>query len=155
MDYRYGALWVVEQPAARDPIVKALKQIDERLFVERQAVLDGDWVWVVNIDLGRDDPSGIVTILEWREPNGKPIPYLSEGMVQRVAAMERDGATLTKKVIDANRALTERRRRETSQATEEITREIVPAIGWRKTVLPRSRNLYLARGRERARGVDI
>lgn len=154
-EYRHGALYVVEHASSRDPIVKALKQIDDRLFVERQATFDDQWVWVVNIDLGRDDPDGIVTLLEWRDEQGKPIPYLSDGLVQRVAAMERDGSALHRKVIEANRRFTEQRRRELEQKVEDITRDIVPNIGWRKTTLPRSRGLYLARARERANGTII
>lgn len=154
-EYRHGALYVVEHASSRDPIQQALKQIDPRLFVERQATVDGEWVWVVNVDLGRDDPMGIICLLEWRDEQGKPIPYLAEGIVQRVAQMERDGAVLHRRVIEANRARTERMRRESMQATEDITREIVPAIGWRKTTLPRSQNLRMMRDRQRARGHDV
>lgn len=155
MEYRHGALYVVETPAARDPIVKALQQIDDRLFVERQATLEGDWVWVVNVDLGRDDPSGVVTLLEWRDEQGKPLPYLAEGIVQRVASMERDGAQLHRRVVEANRAFTEQNRRRMNEQTAELSREIVAGIGWRKMTLPRGQNLYQARGRQRAKGIEI
>ena len=155
MEYRHGALYVIESASARDPIVRALKQIDDRLFVERQATFEGDWVWVVNVDLGRDDPTGVVTLVEWRDEQGRPIPYLAEGLVRRVAQMERDGSVLHKKVIEANRALTERRRREMETQTEDLTREIVAGIGWRKTTLPRGQNLYQARARQRAKGIVI
>jgi hypothetical protein len=155
MEYRHGALYVVESASSREPIVRALKQIDDRLFVERQATFDGEQVWVVNVDLGRDDPTGVVTLCEWRDGDGKPIPYLAEGLVRQVAQMERDGSKLNKKVIEANREFTERRRRRMEEETAEMTREIVSGIGWRKTTLPRGQNLYMARARQRAKGIVI
>ena len=146
---------MVEDAKARDPIQKALRQIDPRLFVERQMTIDGEQVWVVNVDLGRDDPTGVVTLLEWRDEAGRPLPTLSEGIVARVARMERDGSKLHRSVIEANRARTERARNDLIQQTEDLTKEIVAGLGWRKSVQPRSRSLYLARARQRARGVDI
>ena len=152
---RHGALHVVEQARPRDPIQAALRQIDPRLFVERQITLDGEQVWVVNVDLGRDDATGIVTLLEWRDEHGRPLPELSEGIVGQVARMERDGAVLHRKVIEANRNRTERGRRDLVAQTEEATKDVVAAMGWRKATSPRGRSLYIARSRQRESGIDV
>jgi hypothetical protein len=102
--YRYGALHVVETAADTDVVQRELKQIDDRLWLERQITLDGDWVWCVMCDLPGDQPP--LTVFEWRGPDGEAIPVLSSGIVDRMNQVERDPHVLNAKVKAANEEFT-------------------------------------------------
>jgi hypothetical protein len=129
-------------------IVKRLKELDQRLFVQKQIGLDNKPVWTVVVDGNPPIP-----ILEWRDDRGEPIPHLTENVVYRVAAMPRESGKLMKSVLEKNRALQERKQRESYEEQAEIFREMLPMMwGKTRTLAPRGQKLYQQRNRRRARG---
>lgn len=143
-----GGLHVVERPSDKEWLVKRLKELDQRLFVQKEIGLDNREVWVVSVEGAPPIP-----ILEWRDDLGNPIPYLTENIVYRVAAMPRESGKLMQSVLDKNRALKERKQREHKEMTAEIFREMVPMAQGRGRILaPRGQKLYQQRNRRRARG---
>lgn len=152
--YRHGALAVIENPQPRDVIVAELKRIDDRLFVERQIGFDQVPVWCVVAQVGGDHPP--ITILEWRDADGEPIPYLTSTLIARVMQMERNGKRLADSVIDKNRKLIERRQEEAREKYRELGRDMVPRIvGNRSAVLPRGQYLRRSRDAKRAKGWKV
>jgi hypothetical protein len=143
-----GGLYVVERPSDRDFIQKRLRELDPRLFVQREIGMDQRPVWTVVVDGNPPIP-----ILEWRDDRGDPIPHLTENIVYRVAAMPREAGQLMQSVLDKNRALRERKQREHRETQQEIFREMIPMMQGRSRILaPRGQKLYQQRNRRRARG---
>jgi hypothetical protein len=105
--YRYGALHVVESAADSDVLQRDLRAIDPRLFLERQLTLDGDQVWCVMCALDGDQPP--ICVFEWRDPDGRAIPVLSSGIVDRMNQVERDPYVLNAKVKARNEEFTRRK----------------------------------------------
>jgi len=152
--FRYGSLYVVEGDRDRSWITRALRQIDERLFLERQLTFDGQAVWCVVCALDSGEPP--MTLLEWRDERGQPIPEPTEQLVQRVAAMERDGHRLHQRVLAKNRALQEERRRKLEDEVREATRYVLPTMSeTRSALLPRGQHLRISRDKQRALGRNI
>jgi hypothetical protein len=120
-EFRHGALYVVEQARSQDSVQKALRGIDDRLFLERQVGFDGQPVWCVCVALDGDQPP--VTILEWRDEDGSPIPDPSDRLVDRVRRMERDGARLTASVIEKNRRFQEQKVKDMETTITEMAKE--------------------------------
>lgn len=145
--YRYGALHVVEAAADSDVIQRALKQIDPRLFLERQVTLDGEAVWCVLCSLDGDQPP--VVVFEWRDPEGRPIPHLSSGIVDRMAQMERDPHVLAARVRAKNEEFARKR---SERLTEELRGRAEEIRRSGKILLPRSPGLVAARRRQREQG---
>jgi len=151
--YLHGGLYVVETAPPRNSILRALKQIDDRLFLEKQVSTDGRHVWCVVVDLGDRPP---VTILEYRDDDGVPIPEPTDSLVWRIAQMDRDGGRLHKRVLQANEDLKAARARKAREETAELARDIVPRISdTRSVLLPRGVDLRRARDRKRAQGYRI
>ena len=154
MEYRHGALAVIEQAQPKDAVQRELKRLDDRLFLERQVTIDEDIVWCVVVDIGLGHPP--VTILEWRDESGRPIPYLSSRLVSRVAAMDRDGAKLTARVIEHNARLVRERKEQSRREFEEIAADMIPRMsGTRSAALPRGQHLRRSRDARRARGESV
>lgn len=146
--YRSGALYVVEKAHPKAPLQRALKQLDDRLFLERQVTFENEWVWCVVVDTGGEP----ITILEWRDDFGKPIPELSEGIVYRVAKMERDAGRLNKRILEKNRELERQRNKKRDDEIRDLMLDIVPRISEKRSVLlPRGQ--HLRRSRERTRNL--
>lgn len=150
-EYRYGALYVVEDRSGKPEIDAALKQLDSRLFVEKQVSLEGEYVWCVVTEIGGDYPP--LTILEWRDESGGPIHELSSGIVERVRRLERDPIVLARKLREQNeerkRALDKRR----DEAYEEIARDMIPRIHDRvRPVFHTSTALRMTRDKMRRQG---
>lgn len=151
---RLGALSVVQQVRGTDWVQKELRLIDDRLFLERQLTFDGEEVWCVVCQVGGDIPP--VTIMEWRDPNGRPIPELSSGLVERVARMERDAGRLSDRVMKANQAKIEADRRDSYTKYRDIALDIVPRMsGMRSALLPRGQSLRMSRDKQRNMGRRI
>jgi hypothetical protein len=151
---RHGALAVVRSVAAPDEVQRALKRLDPALFVEQQIGFDQEPVWCVVCDIGDAGPP--VTIMEWRDPDGSPIPYVSLDLVDRVARMERDGARLTASAIEKNQAIVEAGKRERRQQYLDMQADIMPSIlGKRSVNLPRGQSLRMMRDKARARGDKV
>lgn len=144
-----GGMYVIERPSDKDWIVKRLKELDRRLFVQQEIGMDNRPVWVVLVDTGEAP----IPILEWRDDNSNPIPYLTENVIYRVAAMPREHGQIMQHVLEANRALRERKKRETQVDLAEIFREMIPMVQNRGRILaPRGQKLYQQRNRRRAQG---
>lgn len=149
--YRHGALYVVQDTAGKPEIDRALREIDPRLFTERQVAFDGSVVWCVVTEMAGDHPP--LTILEWRDENDKPISDLASGIVDRVRAMERDPIVLAKKLRARNEARRKSIDKARDEAYEDMAHDMIPSIeGRRSAVLPRSQALRMSRDRMRARG---
>ena len=153
-EYLSGGLYVVEKPKASHWVNRALRQLDPDLFLERQLTYDGGMVWCVVCETGGDRPP--VTLLEFRDDNGKPIPEPTESLVQRAARMERSAEALNRYVREAN----ERRKQEISrraiEQTREISLDVMPRISpTRSVLLPRGQYLRRSRDRARARGARV
>lgn len=123
---RHGALYVSETAHSKDWVLQELKKLDRALFLEKQITLDNEEVWVVCVDVGLDQPP--VALLEWRDDDGKPIPYLSERLVHRVGAMERDPAALKRRVQAANLAFRERQRKEADDEYQAAVEDVAPLM---------------------------
>jgi len=136
-----------------DSIVRALRGIDRRLFLEKQLTFQNDLVWCVVCDIGSGQPP--VTLFEWRDPRGEPLP-LDSGIVERVQRMERDGERLAQRALDANARMVESQRRQSRDAYVEIARDMIPRIeDRRRPVFPRSQALRMSRDKRRAQGEKI
>lgn len=123
---RHGALHVVEQAHSKDWVQLELKKLDRALFLEKQITLDNEEVWCVCVDVGLDQPP--VTLLEWRDDDGRPLPYLSERLVHRVGSMERDPAALKRRVQEANVAFAERQRRDADYEYQCAVDDVAPLM---------------------------
>lgn len=149
--YRHGGLYVYETGSPRDAIARELKQIDNRLFLERQVTLDNKLVWCVVCDAGLDQPP--ITLLEYRDDSGEPISDLSDGVLRRMQRFERDGNKLHNRVLEANRRLQEEKRQQAHDQTRELVLDMVPRITRpRSVVLPRGQYLRRSRDAQRNRG---
>lgn len=129
--YRHGALYVVEEGRRRPDLERELKAIDRSLFFERQVTLEDELVWCVCVQVDGDQPP--ITLLEWRDTNGRPIAELSSGIITRVQNMHRDARTLVDEMTTNN----ERRRREAekrrSEEIEELAYDMIPRIKGRRS----------------------
>lgn len=151
--YRYGALTVVEAPAKHDAIQRRLKEIDPRLFIEKQLTLDGEEVWCVVCEI--DEAPHTLTVFEWRDPDtGRPIPVLSHGVVDRMAKMERDPKALAARVHAQNEEFQRRNREKLSEHLRGFA--AMQAKSFKsQIVLPRSPGLVAARRRQRRAGHNV
>jgi hypothetical protein len=152
--YQFGGLYVVERASPRSAILRALKQIDDRLFLERQISIDDRPVWCVVCNVGGDRPP--VTILEYRDDNGDPIPEPADSLLYRVAQMPRSSQQLNEQILRANEKLKADRAERAREETAELTRDIVPrVVQTRSVVFPRGVYLRQARDRKRAKGWKV
>lgn len=151
-EFRYGALYVLRERPNMEAIQRTLRDIDRRLFLEKQITYENEAVWCVVCDIGGGHPP--VTLLEYRH-EGKPIP-IDSGIIERVQRMERDGEKLTRRTIEANRVMIEQKRKRAHDAYEEIARDMVPRIqGQTRPVLHRSQALRMSRDKRRSRGEKL
>lgn len=154
VEHRDGALFVVRQAGDREWLTKELRKIDDRLFCELQVGFDQQPVWCVVCEVGGDVPP--ITLHEWRDEQGRPIPELSSGLLDRVNAMERDGHKLAAKAILANKQLIERGRQERFARFHDQVEEILPSVtGVRSVALHRGDHLRRSRDKLRARGWKV
>ena len=152
--YRQGALTVIETVRPHNEIQRALKQIDRRLFVEKQVTLEDQAVWCVVCEVGGDDPPA--TVLEWRDSDGNPIHELSDGIIDRIAKMERQGPNLAARVVKANADRIERKRRDTQDHWRDIGTDFERLMSpGHSAVLPRGQHLKRSRDKLRSQGWKI
>ncbi len=152
--YRHGALTVIESAKPHDEVLRDLKTIDPRLFLERQVTLDDQAVWCVVYDAGTDNPP--ITILEWRDADDHPIHELSGGIVARVKAMEQASEGLTARVMQANEQRIQAKRRETQSQWSEIGTDFERLMSpMHSAVLPRGQHLRRSRDKLRNQGWRI
>lgn len=153
LSYRHGALTVVAEASPRDEIVRALRQLDDRLFLEKQITLANEEVWCVVCNIGGDQPP--VTILEWRDDRNKPIPFLASGLVNRVAQMDRDPGRLKTRVMEQNERLINNARKAADHAYDEIALDARRMSAGHSALLPRGQYLRRHRDRMRAQGRKV
>lgn len=154
MEFRHGALTVIEEAKPKDQVQRLLKQLDDRLFLEKQMTLSNEEVWCVVVDVGLGHPP--ITLLEWRDEQGRPISYLSDRIVARVAAMDRDGKRLSARVVEHNAAIVRSRRERVRAELTEIMDDMAPRMsGMRSALLPRGQYLRRSRDKRRARGEKL
>ena len=150
--YRHGALYVVESANDSNELPRALKVLDDRLFLERQVTLTNEVVWCVVLDMNPP-----MTVLEWRDEAGRPLD-LSWGIVERMRRMvaQGDARKLGEEVARRNHEMIERKRQESRAASREIVEDMLPSVlGKRSVVLPRGVGLRRARDKRRARGEKL
>jgi hypothetical protein len=152
--YRHGALTIIESPKSHNETLRALKQIDSRIFLERQVTLEGQAVWCVVVDLGSDEPP--ITILEWRDTEGYPIHELSSGIVDRVARMDRDPKALFERVQRINQERLDAKKKDTNEVWADLGTDYgrMTSPG-HSALLPRGQHLRRARDKRRNRGERI
>lgn len=124
--YRHGALEVVETVGTRDHLNRELQRLDSRLFIERQKLYGEKWpVWCVCINLGPDPDrgGGIYAIYEHRDPNGVPIGYPTQRMVEKVQEMMRRGPINPAEIERRNRELRETRQRASYERLREMAHD--------------------------------
>lgn len=154
-EYRVGALAVIVAEESFEWVSKQVKAIDERLFVEKQLDFTDREVWCIVEDTGEQHGAErFVTVYEWRDRKGDPIPYLSQGIVDEMQRRAQDG---TGNILAA-RAIAERRnqdrlergRAETDAAYFEIGKDFHEhrRVG-NFTFVPRSKQLQQTRDRVR------
>lgn len=120
-EHRHGALRVLENAHTADYINARLREIDERLFVERQlTVADRYPVWCVCLTLHGEPPA---TIYEHREENGTPIGYPTEAIVEKILAMKQRGPIDARELDRRNQERRAARRRQAYSAIPEMARD--------------------------------
>jgi hypothetical protein len=152
--YRHGALTVIETAKPHSEILRELKKIDDRLFLERQVTLEDQAVWCVVYDAGTDNPP--ITILEWRDSDNHPIHDLSSGIVARVKQMEASSDGLTARVMLANQQRIDANRRETQAQWADIGTDFERLMSpGHSAVLHRGQHLRRTRDRMRNQGWKV
>lgn len=159
-EYRMGALCVVENVSDTDWINRRLKQIDGRLFVEKQLTFAEEEVWCVVEDTGEQyGADRFVCVYEFRGPDGRPVPYLTERIVEVMLRRAQEG---TGNVLEA-RKIAQQRNAERQQRIREETdghyHDIAKDFQDHRTmgnfmVVPRSRQLARTRARVRSQTVE-
>lgn len=134
-----------EEAAVRD----LLQKHDRNLRLTKQIDMTwGRWVYMVSVQVS---PDRVERLLSWRDENGCPLP-LSSAIVDRAQMLDRNTVGGPENEDEANRALLERRRRESREWGEEIASEFGKRIDGRfSSPLPRSQSLRMARDKQRAR----
>lgn len=157
-EYRVGGLYVLEAPHTKDHLNRELRELDERLFAERQVTIGGEVVWCVclfpyRLATGEDV---VVTVHEHRDGNGVPIGYPTTRMVDEVKRMMQRGPLDMKEIDRRNHELRERRRTDAYYELGEMARDRHRSANpLRAELLPRSRSLQMSRDKARSRGVKI
>lgn len=146
--YRHGALYVVENAADKDWIDRLLRQLDPRLFCELQVTLDQEYVWCAVLNLGDRPP---FTVLEFRDPDGTPIPMLTERIVDEVKAALQRGPDHVEKLKAQGEAERARRDQDLADALADSARDFEKAKT-RLPVFPRSPALTATRRKMRREG---
>jgi hypothetical protein len=151
-----GGLAVAFNRADEETVARALRRLDDRLFLDPEVEPHGPYgpyvYMTVKYHLGSGRPPSLV--LEWRDSSG-PKP-LSLAVVEQVKRQEGAMATAFREVMAAN----ERKRQQSIQATGDGAYDIArsggkSAAGLRSVNLPRSQSLRMARDKRRARGERI
>lgn len=154
-EYRVGALAVIVAEESVEWVNRELRAIDERLFAEKQLDFTDREVWCIVEDTGeRHGAERFVTVYEWRDRKGDPIPYLSQGIVDEMKRRAKDntGNIMAARAIAErrNRDRLERARAETDRAYFEIGKDFHEhrRIG-NFVFTPRSKQLQMTRARVR------
>lgn len=147
----FGGLAVMFNRADEETVTRALRRLDDRLFLDPEVEPLGPYVYLtVKYHLGSGHPPS--TVLEWRNPDGTPKP-LSMGIVEQVKRQEGVMATAFRDVMAANELKRQRAVADVGEAAYDIALGGgLSAAGKRSVNLPRSQSLRQARDKARARG---
>ena len=155
---RHGDLVVAERDRLSDQINRKLKEIDSRLFLEKQIRLrDQHPCWYVMFE---GDLSGAPDALfEWSGPDGVPLE-LSWSIVDRVIAGRLDRSPRAPIAHTAAMAANDAKRKEMDEDSMyehlEIARELIPKRGpGYSPVLHRGVGLRMSRDKKRSQGWKI
>jgi hypothetical protein len=149
-------LAVCFNPTDEKTVARALRRLDDRLFLDPEVETHGPYgpyvYMTVKHHIGSGHPP--ICVLEWRDAHG-PKP-LSLALVEQVKRQEGRMATAVKEVIEANA----RKREEAIRAVGDGSYDVVmeggkSAAGKRSVNLPRSQSLRMARDKARAKGYKV
>lgn len=151
-EFRHGGLHIIQAVSSKDEINRQLRELDAALFVEKQLTLDQEAVWCVVEDRGSAYPP--VTVYEFRDERGRPIPELTERVVEVMKMRAQAGldpqALLNR--IDAKNAAREAERKGDMREGLDQSLKEWETMRRGQPVVPRSRGLYLSRAKQRAKG---
>lgn len=129
----------------------ALKEHDRNLDLTQYA--DPHWnCWVYKV-VYAVSPERQEVLFAWRDPNGRPLP-LSSGLIDKVKLLDKNTSVAAPDPDVKNEELKEKREQDWADTREDLTKSYLRESKY-TTILPRSRNLYLARARARARGKNV
>jgi hypothetical protein len=155
---RQGDLVVAERDRLADQINRRLKEIDGRLFLEKQIRLrDQKPCWHVMFVGSLDREPDV--LFEWSGPDGAPLE-LSWSVYDRVVAGRLDRSPRAK-LAQREAEAANQRKRDGMEAWaqnehEQIAREVVPMRSpMHSALLPRGVYLRMHRDRMRARGRKV
>lgn len=145
---------VVEHHPDKAAIDAELRKLDDRLFLDPEQDPDfGRVVWTVKYHLGAGQEPMLIS--DWRDPHTRVPLDLSWSLWSRIKAREhREPFKLRDEIKAENAKLRELRSERTSEAYEEIARDVQKfASPLRSGLLPRGQGLRRARDRQRAAGL--
>jgi len=142
--HQHGSLALVTDLPEKADVDRELKLLDPRLFSELQIDVHQRPVWTVNLELGDVPPQ---LVFEYRDEDGVALP-LSYKAVDRIRVMMLRGPLDVAAIVEANRALRERREAESAERYREIAVEFAEREH-RSYLLPRSQALRMARDKSR------
>lgn len=148
----HGGL-LVPEGALEAAVAAALKHHDPDLrLVPQDSDHYGRRIYKVYRWAGSDRPAEFVC--GWWDDQGRPIP-LSMALLDRVQLLDRNTRGREIDEDEHNRRLKEERYKDYLRDAEELVKEFSGRLeGKRSSPLPRSRSLYAARNRVRARTKD-
>lgn len=156
---RHGALAVLETRRSRDDVNRQLRELHAGLFVEqqlREETLGKPFaVWCVCLDTGI---GGIATVYEWREqqPDGPPIPYLSDAVVEEMKRRYQRGPVELAVALEHNKRRQEKLRGEyRDEVTAMVDEHHKAAQPTHSAGFHRGVGLRQARDRQRAKGKKV
>jgi hypothetical protein len=153
---RQGDLVLAENDPLATQIQRKLREIDGRLFLEKQIRLpDQRPCWYVMHGGSLDEEP--LALMEWSGPDGVPLE-LSWSLVDRVIAHRLDRSPQAKlahqHALKANERWQESRSRSSENEYEAVSEEVVPLLNpVHSAVLPRGVHLRMHRDKMRARGM--
>ena len=155
---RQGDLVLVEHDRLATQIQRKLKEIDPKLFLEKQIrISDQAPCWYVMFEAGGDEDP--VALCEWSDPTGRPLE-LSWSLLDRVVSHRLDLSP--RRALAAGTAKAANKRKEQEMADWSlnehvaIAEEVVPMLSpVHSAVLPRGVYLRMSRDKMRARGMKV
>lgn len=150
-----GGLAVAFSPTDTETVARALRRLDDRLFLDPEYEPlgpNGPYVFMtVKYHLGSGYPPSLVC--EWRDSNG-PKP-LSLALVEQVKRQEGRMASAFAEVMAANELKRQKAVKDVGDAAYEVGLDAPKAAGKVGALLPRSQSLRMARDRRRSRGEKV
>jgi len=149
---QYGGFTLVSHGAEKEDIDKALRRLDDRLFLDPEYDPRSGVFWTVKYFRGDQYP---LLITDWRESSGAP-KELGWAIVDDLKRREGKGWTVAAEVVEANRRLRDERERDSAAGYSEVAGDMFPRLlRPRKTIQPRSQALRMMRDKQRARGENV